>query len=570
MAKNDNGKSKADKYREERKARLAKAAKKSVSKSEKSLRLQKIIQRTISIVLVLALLATIGWTVVDKMGLIERVTTAISIGSEKINMRDYKYYYLLMYNNVKGQSAQYAQQYGYDVMGFDSTVSPSEQECPYKNDAGDTITWAQYFSDAAIDNAQQTTVLYAEAVALDKEKYALTDEEQKTIDEQIEQIRKSAAESSMSINAYLRESYGTGVTENFLREQIKKDTVVARFREDKNAYYKKLCTDAVIKKIYTADKDSYDVVSLRTFSFAIEALTANTGESSDALAARQKTANAALKAKADAMLAAVTDEASFIELAKTNKTVAKGTTYDADSETASYYKSKSTLESSISSDGAKWAFDDGRKIGDKKVFESDTAYTVVLMKTTQFPSTTADVRHILLSFKEDPQSQEAATTEEIAAAKNKADDVYAEWKKSKMTEADFSALADKYTTDTGNTAEDGTKNGGLYKDMTTGQMVAPFENWSFDPARKPGDTGIVKTTYGYHVMYFVKANKTFAYEKTISEDKATKDSDAYVTSLLDSDKYKMTKITKNISTAQGNALKLINANIAASNAQSAS
>jgi len=34
-------------------------------------------------------------------------------------------------------------------------------------------------------------------------------------------------------------------------------------------------------------------------------------------------------------------------------------------------------------------------------------------------------------------------------------------------------------------------------------MVEEFENWIYDEARKAGDTGVVKTDYGYHVMYFI-------------------------------------------------------------------
>ena len=34
-------------------------------------------------------------------------------------------------------------------------------------------------------------------------------------------------------------------------------------------------------------------------------------------------------------------------------------------------------------------------------------------------------------------------------------------------------------------------------------MVKPFEDWCFDESRKPGDTGIVESDYGYHVMYYV-------------------------------------------------------------------
>ena len=35
-------------------------------------------------------------------------------------------------------------------------------------------------------------------------------------------------------------------------------------------------------------------------------------------------------------------------------------------------------------------------------------------------------------------------------------------------------------------------------------MVDAFDKWCFDEARQPGDHGIVKTSYGYHIMYFVE------------------------------------------------------------------
>ena len=35
-----------------------------------------------------------------------------------------------------------------------------------------------------------------------------------------------------------------------------------------------------------------------------------------------------------------------------------------------------------------------------------------------------------------------------------------------------------------------------------GQMVTEFNDWCFDADRKPGDTGIIETSYGVHVMYF--------------------------------------------------------------------
>ena len=62
-------------------------------------------------------------------------------------------------------------------------------------------------------------------------------------------------------------------------------------------------------------------------------------------------------------------------------------------------------------------------------------------------------------------------------------------------------MANEHSTDPGSNT-----NGGLYEGVSQGQMVESFDAWCFDSARKPGDTGIVKTNYGYHVMYFVGAN----------------------------------------------------------------
>jgi hypothetical protein len=282
-------------------------------------------------------------------------------------------------------------------------------------------------------------------------------------------------------------------------------------------------------------------------------LKAEDKETADALAERQKAADAAVKAKADAMLAGVTDEATFVSLAKENKVVAEGADYDADAETALFFKNKAGLESTISKDAAPWLFEDARKVGDKKVFEADNAYFVVYLKTTQFPTATVDVKHILLSFKADPSDSTPATDAEKSAAKKKADDVYAEWLEGEKTSDRFSELAKEYSMDTGSK-----ENGGLYEGVYTGQMVAPFENWCFDTSRKAGDTGIVETTYGYHVMYFIKNNKTdFSYIDTITESKANEDNEKFLQDLLDSEQYKLTKNFKNINKAFDAALVLI-------------
>ena len=112
-----------------------------------------------------------------------------------------------------------------------------------------------------------------------------------------------------------------------------------------------------------------------------------------------------------------------------------------------------------------------------------------------------DVRHILIAPEGGTTDEEGNTTysdAEWAAAEEKANEVLNEWLTKYGDEDGFSVMAETYSADGGSNT-----NGGLYEDVYVGEMVEPFENWCFDASRQYGDYGIVKTDYGYHIMYFV-------------------------------------------------------------------
>ena len=119
-----------------------------------------------------------------------------------------------------------------------------------------------------------------------------------------------------------------------------------------------------------------------------------------------------------------------------------------------------------------------------------------LDKTTS----SVDVRHILIL--PEGATVETVTTEEFsdeawAAGEQKAQDILDQWLSGDKTEDSFATLANENSADTGSNT-----NGGLYSGVTEGQMVEAFNDWCFDSSRQVGDYGIVKTQYGYHIMYF--------------------------------------------------------------------
>ncbi len=112
-----------------------------------------------------------------------------------------------------------------------------------------------------------------------------------------------------------------------------------------------------------------------------------------------------------------------------------------------------------------------------------------------------DVRHILITPEGGTTDEKGNTTysdEEWQACEQAAQAVLDEYLAGEQTQERFAELATKYSKDPGSAAK-----GGLYMNVRKGQMVAPFEEWSFDDSRAVGDYGLVKTDYGYHVMYYV-------------------------------------------------------------------
>lgn len=531
-------KSKAEQYRDERKARIAEAAKKNAKDMQKKNATKKVVKKVVAIVLAAAIVLGAVAVALNYYGVWDRTLRAGYVGSEdKFSMAEYEYHYWATYNTLMNEvSNQYSTGANYN---YDTNLPPDKQTSTAEDEKGNPISWVEFIRKQTLDDIKRYNIYYNEAVKMGLGE--LTAADQKQIDETVNSLREqasgaNAAEGSTqpkyTLNAYLRMNFGEYMNERFLRKIMEKEIIAQKYLE---ARLKEIAASYDQKDIdaeYNKDKSSFDLVNFRLYEFAKTTLTAETGESKTALEKRQKEADEKVKKDADAFLAAVTDEATFLAKAKDLNKDNKEYNEDSATNAGSMLKSEAT---SISKDLAEWAFKADTKVNDKKLFTSadGSKYYVALLTAKPYQVETVSVRHILFA-NTDMQTGEKLSADEIAQKEKDAKAVLDEWSKGDKTEDSFAALATEHTEDTGSA-----QSGGLYANVRPGRMVPEFDQWIFDKNRKAGDTEIVETDYGYHVMYFV-ANDGKYYDATIRNSKAQIDLQAELDELFKSDDNKVT------------------------------
>ena len=534
----DNNQNKAELYRQERKERLAKAAKKNAKNIEKKTAVRSAVKKVIAIILVAVIALGCLTGILNYCGIIQRAVQIGYVGNEKLSYSEYTYYYYKVYNQVVQTAGQYSQ-YGMDY-GYDTSLTPAEQTKTTKDEDGNEITWLESIHNQTLDVAQMYLAYYQEAK---KKGLTLDESDLASVNSAIEDMRKQADSEGksgeddtnvgLSLNAYLRRVYGNGISEGFYKKQLKLETLVQKYYNTMLDEYAETFTAEEVDAKFKEDEDSYLFTDIRLYQFQNEELKAQDGESDDELKARQAKSDETTKANAQAMYDAVTDEASFVAQAKKYNTADD---YDANTATLlkSYLKSDASggnSLSSVNSDVADWAFNASTKAGDKKLVEDSEkgTYYVALMINPKHDVETVSVRHIL--FKTVDDSNKPLDDDKIKAAKANAEDALEKFKSGEQTEEKFGEYASNLTED------DGSKStGGLYENVRPGQMVEAFDKWIFDESRKEGDVDIVETTYGYHVMYFVGKDGSYK-DNTIRKSLASEKFETYSKSLLEEDEY---------------------------------
>lgn len=143
------------------------------------------------------------------------------------------------------------------------------------------------------------------------------------------------------------------------------------------------------------------------------------------------------------------------------------------------YKSTITDKITVSDDDVKKYYDENKKNFDK-----------------------ATVTHILIKTVDDNNAP--VSEGKKAEARKKADDILARVKAGE----DIKKLATEFSEDKpAVTTKDSPGYQGEYT-FGRGEMVTEFEDWAFDDNRKEGDSAVVETQFGFHVMQFHKRAET--------------------------------------------------------------
>ncbi len=522
----EGGKKKAEKAPKKSKAKKSKI---SISKNA-----VKAIKSAVACIVVVALLVAYVGTGTVRKGFMHSTlqwTTAIPAVSVKsddgdkitVSVATFNYYFAMQYNNIRSMQSTY-EQYGLSLAdnNLDVDLDKSLSSQTTTNDDGETVTWLEYLYEEALESIKNTYIYYNEAVkangGTDPE---ITEEQQTELNDTINQYKETANGYGFTVSGYFVQAFGKGVTEKVFRREATRSYIAQNYQDQlKEQYSNTEYSDEDYDAYKTEHQSELEMVSLRIFEAA------NEDEAkafySELKADGSNFTDLCVKySESDYDKAYYADANASTKLYATRSSLQSGG-YAITTETTDEESGESTNE------GLDWIFSSDRSTGDTNQVSTSVVYMIAPVAIPDVE--TVNVRHILIAPETDDESTSAkdATTEQWAAALEKAQSILDQFNSGDGTEEDFAALATENSTDTGSSS-----NGGLYENVTPGQMVDTFNNWCFEDGRNTGDTAIVQTEYGYHIMYFVGQSGMPVWQYTAQQALASADSSTYADTLAE-------------------------------------
>lgn len=506
--------SRQKKLRQEQAASAPTTKRRAVTEEEKAAKRLKIWSVAFYVVIGLMVIG-IAAAAIANTGVLERALTAVTIGNHKVSAAELNYYYLDTVNNTMNSNS---------MMRYMVTSGKPLDEQEYLGDGFDT--WADYFLDTAITTARNTYAIYDEAVA---QGYTLSEEEQSEVDAVLSNMSAYAGiYGYSSASAMLRANYGRGCNESSYREYLKVQQLASSYA---NKYMNDLdYTQEEIDAYGAEDPTAYNSYSYRyyllnTSDYYEEGVETPTDEQK--AAALTAVENAAKELAESSKGDEAKFKAAVEELEQAKKAAQEAESTDSTEPTEAEEETDSTLHENVLKSNlvavlSDWMVEDGRQAGDTTYVAAgnDAGFYVGMYLDSKDNSDveTVNVRHILISTNDNVTAEDAKKQVEELKAEFETD----------PTEEHFAEMAEARSSDTGSNT-----NGGLYENVAPGQMVEAFNDWIFDSSRKAGDVGIVETTYGCHLIYFVGPGEYSFRDSLIVNAKTSADYNTWYTGLTE-------------------------------------
>ncbi len=432
---------------------------------------------------------------------------AVTVGDHEVSSVELNYFFIDTVNDYINQFGEYAS-YLLD------TTTPLNKQVIDK-ETGETL--ADSLLKAAESTLKRTYALYD--LAMEKG-FKLDEEDEKTIDTLVTNMEFYAMYYGYGdVKSYLQGIYGNGSEVESYKEYQRINLIADRYYAE---YADTLDYNDEQIREYEAGKDGegenakdrFHNFSSVTYSYYYVPYTKWTPEKDDKgnkieyTADQLKEAREKAKAAAEALAAGKFEDLAAFDKAIGEMEINKD---EKTKPTASRFEDQLVPQVSHN-DVREWLISKDLKDGDMTVIENSTGegdskevkgyYVVRFGSLDENRFNLKDVRHILIKFEggkyNSTTGQTTFTDAEKKAALEKAEKIYNEWVKSGASEEDFKDLVEEHSGDTASVED-----GGLYENVYPGQMVEKFEEFCYDENRKPGDHGIVESTYGYHIMFFV-------------------------------------------------------------------
>lgn len=404
--------------------------------------------RTIVIIFAALVVVLLAAALLINSNLLRRNGTAVKINGESFSPVDYNYYYSNAYTNYANQI--------YSYFPDNPEAYLPDANAPFAGQLYDETTgetWADVFREMAIESMTDTAVKCADGRA---NGFALSDEQQQAIDDQVARLRTSVEQSGAfrSFDEYLKSRYGAGMNEECFLDVLTR----ARYAEcyDESVREGFTYSDEALEACYRENRDSFD-----TFAFRYFYISASNFDSLEQ-------AEEAARAYADA----ADSEQAFIDAARDYDSE----TFADDDATLRHYQGD--ILGSVYGD---WLRSADRKSGDVTIATMGTSGVYVVYFISRDANAYPMVNAYAVEFDAAGDGDEAARAE----MRKRAEEILTQW------EADADHTAENFvnyvTAYSDSTSVENGYLANVYRYQYTGEM----NDWLFDEARKPGDVDLV-------------------------------------------------------------------------------